>query len=175
MVNSHSELNTFAAKLSREQLQEWYNSIPGEAPVKRLRNRPTAIERIWDAMRRMAGIDVPHSEEPIEVELEEVKPAKKERVAKPKPVKSAPKAKAAKVAKPEEPANPVATRSGTKREQLIAMVSRKSGASMDELTQAFGWQKHTVRGLLSTLNASGAIHTSTSKNAAGVAVYQAVS
>lgn len=35
-------------KLSREDLQSVYESIHGAPKVKRLRNRPYAIERIWD-------------------------------------------------------------------------------------------------------------------------------
>lgn len=39
-------------------------------------------------------------------------------------------------------------RTGTKQEQLIAMLKAKDGATVDEIARAFGWQAHTVRGAL---------------------------
>jgi len=38
------------------------------------------------------------------------------------------------------------TRSGTKQEQLIAMLRRKEGATIAQIVAATGWQPHTVRG-----------------------------
>lgn len=38
-----------------------------------------------------------------------------------------------------------------KRLQMFKMISRDSGASLDTLTNALGWQKHTVRGAVSTI------------------------
>ena len=40
-------------------------------------------------------------------------------------------------------------RSGTKQEQLIAMLKREEGATVDEVVKALGWQAHTVRGAIS--------------------------
>ena len=37
----------------------------------------------------------------------------------------------------------------TKQSQLIALLERKRGATLDELMQATGWQAHSVRGVLS--------------------------
>lgn len=37
----------------------------------------------------------------------------------------------------------------SKADQLIALLRRKSGASLEELRQASGWQPHSVRGFLS--------------------------
>jgi len=41
------------------------------------------------------------------------------------------------------------TRPGTKQATLLALLSRPQGASIDELAEATGWMKHTVRGTLS--------------------------
>ena len=38
------------------------------------------------------------------------------------------------------------TRSGTKQEQLVAMLRRSEGATIDEIADALAWQRHTVRG-----------------------------
>ena len=45
---------------------------------------------------------------------------------------------------------PVA-REGTAKAKVIAMLGRKGGATLEEICKATGWQKHTVRGLISTL------------------------
>jgi hypothetical protein len=40
------------------------------------------------------------------------------------------------------------TREGSKQAQLIGMLKRPEGASIDEIVAAFGWQVHTVRGAI---------------------------
>jgi hypothetical protein len=42
---------------------------------------------------------------------------------------------------------PTKARTGTKQEQVIAMLKRAKGATVDEIARAFGWQWHTVRGI----------------------------
>jgi hypothetical protein len=41
------------------------------------------------------------------------------------------------------------TREGTKQATLIAMLRRPEGADLDEIADATGWQKHTIRGAIS--------------------------
>lgn len=57
----------------------------------------------------------------------------------------------------EQPAAPAAEatesapqrrREGSKQDALIAMLKRPEGASIGEITTAFGWQAHTVRGAI---------------------------
>ena len=40
------------------------------------------------------------------------------------------------------------TRDGSKQSQLIAMLRRPKGATIDEIAEAFSWQPHTVRGAI---------------------------
>lgn len=40
------------------------------------------------------------------------------------------------------------TREGTKQAAMIDLLSRSSGATVDEIVEATGWQKHTVRGAM---------------------------
>ncbi|MEW5727843.1 MAG: DUF3489 domain-containing protein [Pseudomonadota bacterium] len=40
------------------------------------------------------------------------------------------------------------TREGSKQEALVAMLKRPEGASIEEISTAFGWQAHTVRGAI---------------------------
>jgi hypothetical protein len=42
--------------------------------------------------------------------------------------------------------SPRTTRSGTKQATLIAMLRRDTGATIEEIGAATGWQHHTVRG-----------------------------
>jgi hypothetical protein len=40
------------------------------------------------------------------------------------------------------------SRADTKQAQLIAMLKRRKGASIEEIGEKFGWQAHTVRGAI---------------------------
>ena len=42
-----------------------------------------------------------------------------------------------------------------KKAEVIAMMKRAKGATLDEIMEATGWQKHTVRGFVSILGAKG--------------------
>jgi hypothetical protein len=42
--------------------------------------------------------------------------------------------------------NPVGT---SKRDIVVSLLRRDQGAPLDELVQATGWQKHSIRGLIS--------------------------
>ena len=70
---------------------------------------------------------------------------------KPKPStakKATPSKKAAKA--PAKATKPKAEgpREGTKTAQVVAMLQRKSGATLAEIMKTMGWQKHTVRGFM---------------------------
>lgn len=41
------------------------------------------------------------------------------------------------------------SRSGSKQAKLIALLQRRGGATMNELVSTTGWQRHSVRGLIS--------------------------
>lgn len=56
--------------LSRVDLQVIYDSLPGVPPLKRLRNRPAAIERIWAERERF-----PEAPKPVVEATETVTPA----------------------------------------------------------------------------------------------------
>ena len=70
----------------------------------------------------------------------------KPKAAEPKKPTTAKKAaKAPKAAKAKEDAGP---REGSKTAQVVAMLQRKNGATLAEIMDKMGWQKHTVRGFM---------------------------
>lgn len=97
--------------ISRERLQEIYDSIPGAKAVKRLRNRPYAIEAIWKAMPEVEG-DAD-----------------------------------------QKPRGNGDSKRGEVGSKLLAMLSK--GATIEAIMEALGWQRHTVRGRISTLKSRG--------------------
>jgi len=47
------------------------------------------------------------------------------------------------------------------------MIKRAKGATLAEITEATGWQKHTVQGFVSILGSKGGEKIESSKSAAG--------
>src|SRR3954468_12481492 len=50
---------------------------------------------------------------------------------------------------PEPAASAAEPRAGSKQAQVIGLLQRPEGATIDEMAAAMGWQRHTVRGLIS--------------------------
>jgi hypothetical protein len=65
----------------------------------------------------------------------------------PKEAKSAHKANRSKKS-PTGKSRPKGTREGSKTAQVVAMLERKNGATLVEIADQMGWQKHTVRGFM---------------------------
>jgi hypothetical protein len=51
---------------------------------------------------------------------------------------------------PADATNAGAPREGSKTSQVIAMLKRDGGTTVEETMTAMGWQKHTTRAMLST-------------------------
>lgn len=82
--------------------------------------------------------------------------------------------KLAKVVKPaaKKAAAKSATERTNKKAEVIALMSRAKGATLDEIVTATGWQKHTVRGFVSILGKKGGETIESAKNAAGERTYK---
>jgi hypothetical protein len=52
------------------------------------------------------------------------------------------------------------------------MMKRAKGATLAEIMEATGWQKHTVRGFVSILGSKGGQSIESSKNTAGERTYK---
>jgi hypothetical protein len=149
---SSEELTHLAAGWPAERLVAIWNSLPGVTPAKAFKNPKAAANKIFGRIQSMA-----EPEQPVEAAPKaERKPKSGERGAKgtrakgksskkATPSKKAPKgAKAAKPAKPESGA----PREGSKTAQVVAMLQRKNGATLSEIMDKMGWQRHTVRGFM---------------------------
>jgi outer membrane biosynthesis protein TonB len=64
------------------------------------------------------------------------------------PAKRKAKAKPAKPSKP-APADKPTPRAGTKQAQMIELLKRPEGATVEQIAAATGWQHHTIRGAIS--------------------------
>src|SRR5439155_25636302 len=106
------------------RLAEIWNVLPGVVPVKKFTSRKTAVVRIWAAIQN----PVPNAR------------AHAPRVGS---KKGRPTQRAAKKEKPD------AARDGSKKANVLALLRRDGGATLQDLMSATGWQAHSVRGFLS--------------------------
>ena len=65
-----------------------------------------------------------------------------------------------------------ASREHPKKDQVLALISGKNGATLDEIMTATGWQKHTVRGFIAILGKKGT-KIESFKSEAGARTYKA--
>ena len=148
---TQEELASATRDWPASRLVEVWNSFAGAPPfgdlkeVKRFTDRKSAIARIWNAAERLG--------EEVEKEAAaELAPAAKPKKAKAAPTaaKGAPKkAKATKDTTAKDDATGAkAPRDGSKTAQVVAMLQRKNGATLAEIMEKMGWQRHTVRGFM---------------------------
>jgi hypothetical protein len=151
------ELADLAAQWPADRLLAVWNSLPGVTPVKKFKDRKTAISRIWARIEGL-GEPVATKAEPATerkparhakaakrgAQSAHVAPAKGKASKKATQAKAAPKAKRA--AKTKDAAS--APREGSKMAQVIALMQRKGGVTITEVMEKMGWQKHTVRGFV---------------------------
>jgi uncharacterized membrane protein len=154
--------------MARVPLVDTWNSFAGVAPfddlkpVKKFTSRKAAVSRIWQAVARLSPDVAPPA-----ANVAPVKGKSKKSPAK------APRRAQAKKAATESGSNKKATESGSnKKAEVIAMMKRAKGATMAEIIEATGWQKHTVRGFVSILGSKGGQKIESSKNAAGERSYR---
>lgn len=73
--------------------------------------------------------------------------------------------------KPNTPAEPAIQPEQSKRVQLIRLLERDSGATLEEIGALTGWLPHTTRAALTGLRKKG--HVITSDKISGVPTYRA--
>jgi hypothetical protein len=157
--DSQAALAKLSADWPMSRFIEIWNSIPGNTEVSKLADRKKAVARIWKAIQPLAKTKSTEPEAPPKKAAKGAKPAKKSKAAK----KAAPAKKAAR--------KPKADRSN-KKADVIAMMHRAKGATLAEIMETTGWQRHTVRGFVSILGSKGGEKIESSKNAAGERTYK---
>jgi hypothetical protein len=148
---SQKELAGLVAGWPAERLVAVWNGLPGVEPVKRFKSGNSAASRIWERIQGLGETPKPKEERKAKDGAPAAKGAptkakatKKATAAKKATgAKKAPKAK--KAAKAQENAGP---REGSKTAQVVGMLQRKNGATLAEIMDKMGWQKHTVRGFM---------------------------
>jgi hypothetical protein len=161
---TETQLSEATALWSASRMVEVWNSFAGAPPfaelkeVKKFTDRKTAVARTWNAAQRLG--------EAIEME---VNIAEQDLVRADRAAKAAKPAKVAHAAAPKAPAKPKATkdasstdgapapkqREGTRKATVVALLERADGATLEEIMAATAWQKHSVRGFISTLASKG--------------------
>jgi len=141
----------------------WNKLAPrvGVKPVQKFENRQIAIVRIWKAIERLesAGQSAVGVAEPAVVAA----------LAGPKQQKQLPEGTGAERAKASGKRK--TPREGTTKANVIAMLGRAGGATLEEIMQATGWQKHTIRGFISTLGRKTGLKIDSSRREDGTRVY----
>ena len=150
--SSQKELAGLVAGWPAERLVAAWNGLPGVEPVKKFKNTKIAASRIWERIQSLGEAATPVAEPAkpnADKNAKRGAQAPKGAPAKAKASKNATAAKktstAKTAAKTEEPAGP---REGSKTAQVVAMLQRKGGATLAEIMDKMGWQRHTVRGFM---------------------------
>ncbi len=143
--NSQQELAKLVAGWPAERLVAVWNSLPGVEPVKRFKSSNSAAGRMWERIQGLGEAAKPKEERKAKGGAPAAKgaPAKAKATKKTSAAKKAPKGK--KASKSQETGAP---REGSKTAQVVAMLQRKNGATLSEIMDKMGWQKHTVRGFM---------------------------
>jgi hypothetical protein len=150
--SSQQELTELVATWPADRLVTVWNGLSGVEPVKRFKTSKAAASRIWERIQSLGETVKP---KPAPANSKRDKKAKggaesaKDAHARAKTnqkataAKDAPKGKTA--AKAKEAAAPT---EGSKTAQVVSMLQRKSGATLVEIMDKMGWQRHTVRGFM---------------------------
>jgi hypothetical protein len=143
--SSQKELAELVAGWPAERLVAIWNGLPGVEPVKKFKNARIAASRIWERIQSLGEAAKPKEDRKAKGGAPAAKgaPAKAKATKRATAAKKAPSAK--KAAKAQETAGP---REGSKTAQVVAMLQRKNGATLSEIMDKMGWQKHTVRGFM---------------------------
>jgi hypothetical protein len=167
---NESGLNKLATDWPAARLVEIWNSLPGATPLKKFKDRQTAVSRIWKALQSLGQVapaadeqssvaeaapihEANETTEPAAAIPEEPEPATATPLAPETPDVAPEEATATKKttsrkSAPKAQKAAKAPRESSKTAQVVAMLQRKEGATLSEIMASMGWQKHTVRGFM---------------------------
>jgi hypothetical protein len=146
---SEKELADLVAAWPAERLVATFNSLPGVSPVKSIKSSQAAASRIWNRIQTLGAPEQPQPKQPVKAKPER-KAKGGARAAKGTSSKGklAKKTTTGKNAPKGQKKATGAVREGSKTAQVVAMLQRKNGATLAEIMDKMGWQKHTVRGFM---------------------------
>ena len=119
-----------------------------------------------------AAVNVPETNEKPTAKKSTAKTAKSKKSAKPSVAKPKKAAKPAKKAAKAERTKSSAPRAESKGATILALIARPKGATLGELIKATSWQKHSLRGFLSTASKKHGLTIESTKNESGERVYK---
>ena len=136
-------LAKLAADWPAARLVEIWNSLPGATPVKKFKDRGTAVSRIWSAIQNLGqpapaekGRDLVATAILVAPQTPDVAPP------------AAPLAKKTTLAKKTPKSATKGAREGSKTETVVELLKRPGGVTLTELMNTTGWQAHSVRGFI---------------------------
>jgi hypothetical protein len=151
------QLSDATALWPASRLGEVWNSFTGAPPfaelkeVKNFTDRKSAVTRIWNAAQRLGEAleeEMKIAEQDMVSATKATRPAKAVRTA---THKAPAKLTATKDATSTDEAPAPKQREGTRKAAAIALLERVGGATLEEIMAETAWQKHSVRGFISTL------------------------
>ena len=187
--NSELALAKLAANWPAARLIEIWNSLPGETPVRKFKDRATAVSRIWKALQSFA------ENAPVVTETTDAAPATpvEQTTEAPAPEAAVPEtpfdspfgAQSPDVAPEAAPAKNKATqakrapkaaksspREGSKTDTILGLMKQPGGTTLKAIMEATNWQAHSVRGFISaTLNKKMGLTVLSTKSESGERTY----
>jgi hypothetical protein len=157
------------------RLVEIYNSLTGVTPVKKFTSGAVASKRI---LAELAKLDTPgdattETSTPLLAGRTRVSDGIAKKAIGKGRVTAEPSAQGAKKKATAAPKPATTVSDGTsKKDQVLAMIGRRDGATLDEIMTATGWQRHTVRGFIAILSKKGT-KIESSRSDAGARTYKA--
>ena len=157
-------LQKLASNWPAARLVEIWNSLPGATPVKKFKDRETAVLRIWNAIQSLGEAAPAKVAQPADRSVAPAAPQTPGKAGAVSPRKTTAKA----TKKPPT----VETKKSTKTETIIGLLKRPTGANLQEIMQATNWQAHSVRGFISgTLAKKMSLQVVSAKSAGGPRIY----
>ena len=176
--SSAQELAELAANWPSLRLVAIFNSLPGQIPVKKFMDRKKAVSRIWAAIEKLSpGEQADHDgntetpEDPANTEPVQDPPTDvvADVDAHRQPVAPETPPAGEQTTAPEKPR---VARDGSKTAQILDMLKRPGGATLNEIMAAANWQKHSVRGFIAgSVGKKMRIAVTSSKREDGQRVY----